>query len=101
MCFARLALLTVCSLALLGISALAVSAAEPALSPDVTWLVLKSAGLETGNFSQFDGTSVAEGSLGINWGGLVAPEGGPFVQASINGNGSDAYARTQWELDWG
>ena len=57
--------------------------------------------MESGNFSEFDATSVLEGSLSVATGEVAAVEGARVGRAVINGTGTNAYSRGQWQLSWG
>ena len=76
------------------------SAPAPTSSSGSGWNQIKSAGMEPGNFSEFNATSVADGSLAVSSSSPGAAEGSDFARAAINGGGN-GYARGQWELSWG
>lgn len=68
------------------------------------WRDVHSANLATGDFGEFDSTSILNGNLmmlepSTRWPG--EPSTGRFARASIDGGGKNGYARAEWRVNWG
>jgi hypothetical protein len=70
---------------------------------DPAWSQIGAAGLEGGNLSEFDATSVEHGSLTVAATSPGAAAGSRFAvaQTSGTGDGVNGFSRGQWTVAWG
>jgi hypothetical protein len=84
------------TIALLAAAALLLPGTVTASSADAS--VLRTSGMEGGDFSSFDDISVTAGTLQVST--QRAANGKYSARATYNGTGSNGYARGQYKVDW-